>query len=59
LSMVPFFVTTPYVGIIAKSLSNVDYSIFVGLPVSAIAYLILARGIDLDMEAKMAKAEVN
>ena len=59
LSMVPFFVTTPYVGVIAKSLSNVDYSIFVGLTVSAIAYLILARGIDLDMEEKMAKAEIN
>jgi hypothetical protein len=40
-------------------LSNVDYSIFVGLPISAIAYLILARGIDLDKEAKMAKAEIN
>ena len=59
LSMIPFFVTAPYVGPIAKSLSSVDYSLFVGLPVSAIVYLILARGIDLQKEAKMAEAEGN
>ena len=58
-AMIPFFVTTPYVGPIAKSLGSVDYSLFVGLPVSAIAYLILARGIDLKKEAEMAKAEGN
>ncbi|CAB4830072.1 MAG: cytosine permease [Actinobacteria bacterium] len=58
-TMIPFFVTTPYVGPIAKSLGSVDYSLFVGLPVSAIAYLILARGIDLKKEAEMAKAEGN
>ena len=58
-SMIPFFVTTPYVGPIAKSLSSVDYSLFVGLPVSAIVYLILARGIDLTKEGKMASDEGN
>lgn len=58
-TMIPFFVTTPFVGPIAKSLGGVDYSLFVGLPVSAIAYLILARGIDLQKEAEMAKAEGN
>lgn len=57
--MVPFFVTTPYVGPIAKSLGSVDYSLFVGLPVSAIAYLILAKGLDLKKEAAMAAAEGN
>jgi purine-cytosine permease-like protein len=57
LSMVPFFVTTPYVGAIAKNVSNVDYSLFVGLLVSAVVYLILARGLDLEREAKMAAAE--
>jgi purine-cytosine permease-like protein len=57
LSMVPFFVTTPYVGDIAKNVSNVDYSLFVGLLVSAVVYLILARGLDLETEAKMAAAE--
>lgn len=57
--MIPFFVTTPFVGSIAKSLGGVDYSLFVGLPVSAIAYLILAKGIDLEKEASMAAAEGN
>jgi purine-cytosine permease-like protein len=56
-SMVPFFVTAPYVGVIAKNLSSVDYSLFVGLLVSAVVYLLLARGIDLEKEAKMAAAE--
>jgi NCS1 family nucleobase:cation symporter-1 len=57
--MIPFFVTTPYVGPIAKSLGSVDYSLFVGLPVSAIAYLILSKGLDLKKEAAMAAAEGN
>ena len=59
LTMIPFFVTTPFVGPIAKSLGSVDYSLFVGLPVSAIVYLILARGLDLKKEAAMAAAEGN
>ncbi len=58
-TMVPFFVTTPFVGPIAKSLGSVDYSLFVGLPVSAIVYLILARSIDLKKEIAMAQAEGN
>ena len=58
-AMVPFFVTTPYVGPVAKSLGSVDYSLFVGLPVSAIAYLILSKGLDLKKEAAMAAAEGN
>ena len=58
-TMIPFFVTTPYVGPIAKSLGSVDYSLFVGLPVSAIAYIILSKGLDLKKEAAMAAAEGN
>jgi len=57
--MIPFFVTAPYVGPIAKSLGSVDYSLFIGLPVSAIAYIILSKGIDLKKEAAMAAAEGN
>ncbi|MFM1825656.1 MAG: hypothetical protein RLZZ37_291 [Actinomycetota bacterium] len=59
LVMIPFFVTGPYVGPIAQSLGSVDYSIFVGLPVSAIVYLLLAKGIDLKKEESMARAEGN
>jgi purine-cytosine permease-like protein len=57
LTMIPFFVTVPFTGSIAASLGGVDYSLFIGLPVSAIVYLILARGIDLKKEAELAKAE--
>ena len=59
LVMIPFFVTTPYTGPITKSLGSVDYSLFVGLPVSAIVYLILAKGINLNKEREMAAAEGN
>lgn len=59
LCMIPFFVTGPYVGPIAQSLGSVDYSIFVGLPVSAIVYLLLAKSIDLKKEESMARAEGN
>jgi hypothetical protein len=52
-------VTIPYTGPAAAALGNVDYSLFVGLPVSAVVYLILARGIDLAKEAELAKAEGN
>jgi purine-cytosine permease-like protein len=57
LTMIPFFVTVPFTGSIAASLGGVDYSLFIGLPVSAIVYLLLARGIDLKKEAELAKAE--
>jgi len=59
LVMVPFFVTTPFVGPIAKALGNVDYSLFVGLPVSALLYWWLAKGIDLASERAAAATEGN
>jgi nucleobase:cation symporter-1, NCS1 family len=55
--MVPFFVTSPYVGPIAKELDSVDYSIFVGLPVAAILYFLLCRSLDLERERRMAVEE--
>jgi len=58
-AMVPFFVTGPFVGPFAKMLGNVDYSLFVGLPVAALVYLWLAKGIDLDAEKEAAKQEGN
>jgi purine-cytosine permease-like protein len=59
LVMVPFFVTTPFVGPIAQSLGSVDYSIFIGLPVAALVYWFLAKGIDLNKERSMAADEGN
>jgi len=57
LTMIPFFVTTPYVGFCARHLGGVDYSYFVGLPVSGLLYLMLANGIDLKREQDLAKKE--
>jgi len=56
-TMVPFFVTTPFIGPIADRLGDVDYSLFVGLPVSALLYLALTRNLDLRRERELAEAE--
>jgi purine-cytosine permease-like protein len=55
--MVPFFVTTPFTGPLAKSLSSVDYSMFVGLPVAGLLYLWLCRDLDLGAERRLADEE--
>jgi purine-cytosine permease-like protein len=57
LAMVPFMVTAPYVGFLARDLGSVDFSILVGLPVSALVYLVLARTLDLDAEREVVAAE--
>ncbi|MFF2296818.1 purine-cytosine permease family protein [Arthrobacter sp. NPDC058127] len=56
-AMIPFMVTAPFVGSIAQGLGSVDYSIFVGLPVAGILYLVLCRSLDLDKEQRMVDAE--
>jgi purine-cytosine permease-like protein len=56
-AMVPFFVTSPFTGPLAKSLSSVDYSMFVGLPVAGLLYLALSRSLDLHAEMAAARAE--
>ncbi|MCM1969735.1 cytosine permease [Streptomyces sp. G1] len=56
--MAPFMVITGlYVGPVAESLGGVDYSIFVGLPVSGILYRLFARSLDLDAERRMVREE--
>ena len=48
---IPFFsVPGMYVGPIAKSLGDADISLFVGLPVAAITYLVLSRNTDVQAE---------
>lgn len=42
-AMIPFFSTGLYTGPIAKALGGSDVSFFVGLPVSAVLYYVLAR----------------
>jgi NCS1 family nucleobase:cation symporter-1 len=43
LVMVPFFSTTIYTGPVANSINGIDLSIFIGVPVSALAYVVLSR----------------
>jgi NCS1 nucleoside transporter family len=53
--MIPFFsIGTFFVGPIAKAANGADFSIFVGLPFSALLYYFLARGQDLTAEHRLA-----
>jgi NCS1 nucleoside transporter family len=56
--MIPFFsIGTFFVGPIAKAADGADFSIFVGLPFSALLYYLLARGQDLSEEKRLAAAD--
>jgi cytosine/uracil/thiamine/allantoin permease len=60
--MVPFFAIFNgtqeiFVGPIARSLEFADISLFVGLPVSALLYWVLCRGLDLSRERQLAQEE--
>ena len=64
IAMIPFMVIgVPntkfdwWIGWIATRISYTDLSVFVGLPVSAIAYLILSRRIDLAAERALEASE--
>jgi purine-cytosine permease-like protein len=58
LVMVPFFsVGTFFVGPVAKAAGGADFSIFVGLPFSAILYYLLARHQDLREEHRLAASD--
>ncbi len=55
--MVPFMVTTPFIGFAAAALGNVDYSIFIGLPVAAVLYWALCRNLNLAHEREVSLEE--
>jgi nucleobase:cation symporter-1, NCS1 family len=57
LAMLPFVVTAPFTGPIAHALGDVDYSIFVGLPVAGLLYLWFCRDLDLATERRMVDEE--
>lgn len=56
-AMVPFVVTTWFVGPVAQAIGGIDIALFVGLAVSALAYMLLARGLDLSQERALAAEE--
>ena len=53
-AMIPFFSTGFYVGPIARHLGGADLAMIVGLPVSAITYLLACRSMDLVAERSRA-----
>jgi nucleobase:cation symporter-1, NCS1 family len=56
-AMLPFLSTSKYTGFVAHALKGADVSLFVGLPVAAILYWILAKSIDVAAETRVAEAE--
>jgi NCS1 family nucleobase:cation symporter-1 len=57
-AMIPFFsIPGLFVGPVAEAASGADFSIFVGLPVSALLYYLLARGQDLSEEKRVAASD--
>jgi NCS1 nucleoside transporter family len=58
-AMMPFFSTGLYSGWVANAAHGADYSLFVGLPVSAVLYWWLCRSIDTDAEARLAEEQAD
>ena len=56
LAMSPFFSTGLYTGPVARALGGADLSILIGLPVSAGAYIISCRSLDLQADRRAAEA---
>src|SRR6185312_17286872 len=46
-AMIPFFKTGLYTGPVAKALGGADIAMLVGLPVSALAYILACRSLDV------------
>lgn len=58
-AMIPFFSIALYTGPVAEALGGADLSVFVGLPVAAILYLILTRNLVLTEEQRLAAVEAS
>ncbi len=56
--MAPFFeISGFYEGFLAKAMGGVDISLFIGLPVSAVLYWLLTRGLDVKSEQALADSQ--
>lgn len=55
LAMIPFFSTPLYTGPIAASLGGADIAMLVGLPVSAVVYVIACRSLDIEEDRLLAR----
>lgn len=56
-AMIPFVVTVWFTGPVASAMGGVDVALFVGLIASAVAYVVVARSLDLDAEIARAEAD--
>ncbi len=59
-AMIPFFSTEIYTGPVARALDRADVAMLVGLPISALVYLLACRSLDTAAERnKAAAADMN
>ncbi|MDV3129828.1 cytosine permease [Mycobacterium sp. 21AC1] len=56
-AMIPFVVTVWYTGPVASAIGDVDIALFVGLFASAVAYVLMARSLDLAAELATAQSD--
>ena len=56
MAMIPFFSTPLYTGPIAAALGGADIAMLVGLPVSALVYIVACRSLDTDEDRRLARA---
>jgi nucleobase:cation symporter-1, NCS1 family len=56
IAMVPFFSTDIFKGPLARALGGADMSMLIGLPVSAVAYSLFCRSLDLREDRRRAEA---
>jgi purine-cytosine permease-like protein len=55
-AMIPFFSTAHFKGPVARALGGSDIAMLVGLPVSALVYIVLCRSLDVAAERERARA---
>jgi NCS1 family nucleobase:cation symporter-1 len=53
-AMIPFFSTGTFTGPVARALGGADVAMLVGLPVSALVYLLCCRSMDLERDRDLA-----
>jgi purine-cytosine permease-like protein len=56
LAMIPFFSTAHFQGPVAKALGGADIAMLVGLPVSALVYILACRSLDVADDRRRAQA---
>ena len=55
-AMIPFFSTPLYTGPVAAALGGADIAMLVGLPVSAVVYVVACRSLNTDEDRRLARA---